>query len=140
MGGHFRAISERVMLGETLDAALWRVARVIDKPEMDFFAISIAIQVETGGSLSEALGNLADLLRARERMKLKIKAISSEAKASALIIGALPFMMLALLMMMSPDYIMPLFSDPRGQIMLLCGLCSIAIGAFVMWRMTQFEI
>ena len=82
------------MLGEPLDGALWRVARVIDKPEMDFFAISIAIQIETGGSLSEALGNLADLLRARERMKLKIKAISSEAKASALIIGALPFVML----------------------------------------------
>ena len=118
VGGHFRAISERVMLGETLDGALWRVARVIDKPEMDFFAISIAIQVETGGSLSDALGNLADLLRARERMKLKIKAISSEAKASALIIGALPFMMLGLLMMMSPDYVMPLFTDPRGQIML----------------------
>jgi tight adherence protein B len=73
-------------------------------------------------------------------MKLKIKAISSEAKARALIIGPLPFMMLGLLMMMSPDYIMPLFSDPRGQIMLICGLCSIAIGAFVMWRMTQFEI
>jgi len=140
VGGHFRAISERVMLGETLDGALWRVAKVIDKPEMDFFAISIAIQVETGGSLSEALGNLADLLRARERMKLKIKAISSEAKASAMIIGALPFMMLGLLMMMSPDYIMTLFTDPRGQVMLLCGLCSIAIGAFVMWRMTQFEI
>ncbi len=103
VGGHFRAISERVMLGETLDGALWRVARVIEKPEMDFFAISIAIQVETGGSLSDALGNLADLLRQRERMKLKIRAISSEAKASALIIGALPFMMLALLMMMSPD-------------------------------------
>jgi tight adherence protein B len=140
VGTHFRAISERVMLGETLDAALWRVARVIDKPEMDFFAISIAIQVETGGSLSEALGNLADLLRARERMKLKIRAISSEAKASAMIIGALPFMMLGLLMMMSPDYVMKLFTDPRGQVMLLCGLGSISVGAFVMWRMTQFEI
>jgi tight adherence protein B len=140
VGGHFRAVSERVMLGETLDGALWRVARVIDKPEMDFLAISIAIQVETGGSLSDALGNLADLLRQRERMKLKIKAISSEAKASALIIGALPFMMLALLMMMSPDYVMKLFIDPRGQIMLACGFCSIAIGAFIMWRMTQFEI
>jgi tight adherence protein B len=140
VGGHFQAISERVMLGETLDGALWRVARVIDKPEMDFFAICISIQVETGGSLSEALGNLADLLRARERMKLKIKAISSEAKASALIIGALPFMMLALLMMMSPDYIMKLFTDPRGQMMLLAGLGSICMGAFVMWRMTQFEI
>ena len=128
------------MLGEPLDAALWRVARVIDKPEMDFFAISIAIQIETGGSLSDALGNLADLLRARERMKLKIKAISSEAKASALIIGALPFLMLGLLMMMSPDYVMPLFTDPRGHMMLGAGLTSIGIGAFVMWRMTQFEI
>jgi tight adherence protein B len=140
VGGHFQAISERVMLGEPVDAALWRVARVIDKPEMDFFAISIAIQVETGGSLSDALGNLADLLRARERMKLKIKAISSEARASALIIGALPFLMLGLLMMMSPDYVMPLFTDPRGQMMLGAGLASIATGAFVMWRMTQFEI
>lgn len=140
VGGHFRAISERVMLGEPLDAALWRVARVIDKPEMDFFAISIAIQTETGGSLADALGNLADLLRARERMKLKIKAISSEAKASAFIIGALPFLMLGLLLMMSPDYVMPLFTDPRGHIMLAAGLTSIGVGAFVMWRMTQFEI
>lgn len=140
VGGHFRSISERVTLGETLDGALWRVAQVIEKPEMDFFAISIAIQVETGGSLSDALGNLADLLRQRERMKLKIKAISSEAKASAMIIGALPFMMLGLLMMMSPDYVMKLFTDPRGQVMLLCGLTSIGIGAFVMYRMTQFEI
>jgi tight adherence protein B len=140
MGGHFQAISERVMLGEPLEAALWRVARVINRPEMDFLATCIAIQMETGGSLAEALGNLADLLRARQRMKLKIKAISSEAKASAMIIGALPFLMLALLMMMSPTYVMKLFTDPRGQIMLACGMTSIAIGGFVMWRMTQFEI
>ena len=140
IGGHFQAISERVMLGEPLEGALWRVARVVERPEMDFLATSIAIQVETGGSLAEALGNLADLLRARERMKLKIKAISSEAKASAMIIGALPFLMLGLLMMMSPDYVMKLFTDPRGQVMLACGFASICVGAFVMWRMTQFEI
>lgn len=140
IGGYFKAISERVALGETLDTALWRTARIIDKPEMDFLAIAIAIQVETGGSLSEALGNLADLLRQRQRMKLKVKAISSEAKASALIIGALPFVMLGLLTVMSPEYTMPLFTDPRGQKMLLAGAASISIGAFVMWRMTQFEI
>lgn len=140
VGGHFRAIGERVTLGEPLEAALWRVARVIDRPEMDFLAIAISIQMETGGSLSEALGNLAELLRARERMKLKIKAISSEAKASALIIGALPFLMLGLLMMMSPEYVMKLFTDPRGHMMLAAGLGSISIGGFVMWRMTQFEI
>ena len=113
---------------------------MIDKPEMDFLAIAIAIQIETGGSLTEALGNLADLLRQRQRMKLKVKAISSEAKASALIIGALPFVMLGLLTLMNPAYTMPLFTDPRGQMMLMAGLGSISVGAFVMWRMTQFEI
>ncbi len=140
VGGHFRAIAERVQLGEPLDVALWRVARVVDRPEMDFFAISIAIQQETGGSLSEALGNLAKLLRDREKMKLKIRAISSEARASAMIIGALPFAMLALLSVMSPDYIAPLFTDTRGNYMLAAGLVSISMGAFVMWRMTKFEI
>lgn len=140
IGPHFRAISERVQLGEPLEQAIWRVARVINKPEMDFLAVSISIQMETGGSLAEALGNLADLLRKRSQMKLKIKAISSEAKASAMIIGALPFVMLGLLTVMSPDYVLPLFSDPRGQLMLGAGLGSITVGAFVMWRMTQFEI
>lgn len=140
IGTHFRAISERVRLGESLDVALWNVARVIDRPEMDFLAVCISIQIETGGSLAEALNNLADLLRQRERMKLKIAAISSEAKASALIIGALPFVLLGLLSVMSPEYVMPLFQDPRGQKMLLMGLGSITVGAFVMWRMTQFEI
>ena len=140
IGAHFRTISERVQLGESLDAALWRLAKVVDRPEVDFLAISISIQMETGGSLAEALGNLADLLRKRDAMKLKIRAISSEAKASAMIIGALPFVMLGLLTVMSPDYIMPLFTDPRGQIMLLVGLASISAGSFVMWRMTKFEI
>jgi tight adherence protein B len=140
VGPHFQAIGERVHLGEPLEQALWRVAKVIKRPEMDFLAIAIAIQMETGGSLAEALGNLADLLRNRQRMKLKIKAISSEAKASAMIIGALPFVMLLLLTIMSPGYTSPLFTDPRGQTMLLIGLGSITMGAIVMWRMTQFEI
>lgn len=140
IGEHFRAISERVQLGEPLESAVWRVSRVVNRPEMDFLAVSIAIQAETGGSLSEALGNLADLLRKRQQMKLKVRAISSEARASALIIGALPFVMMGILMMMSPDYVLPLFTDPRGQMMLMAGLGSITVGAFVMWRMTQFEI
>jgi tight adherence protein B len=140
LGPHFRVISERVQLGEPLETGLWRVARVINTSEMDFLAVSISIQMETGGSLAEALGNLADLLRRREHMKLKIKAVSSEAKASAMIIGALPFVMLSLLSVMSPEYVLPLFVDPRGQTMLGAGLGSITVGAFVMWRMTQFEI
>jgi tight adherence protein B len=140
IGSHFQIISERVQLGEPLDVAIWRSAEVIDRSEMDFLAVCISIQMETGGSLAEALGNLASLLRARETMKLKVRAISSEARMSAVIIGALPFVMVLLLAVMSPDYISPLFTDPRGQFMLFCGLGSISVGAFVMWRMTRFEI
>lgn len=140
IGGYFERISERVKLGETLDSALWGVARIVKRPEMDFLAISITIQMETGGSLAEALAGLAELLRKRQQMRLKIKAISSEAKASALIIGALPFVMLGLLSFMAPQYVSPLFTDPRGHVMLGLGMGSICIGAFVMWRMTQFEI
>ncbi|CAN5599878.1 hypothetical protein BH23PSE1_BH23PSE1_18630 [soil metagenome] len=140
IGGHFQAVSERVSLGEPLEAALWRVVRVVNKPEMDFLAIAISIQIETGGSLAEAPGNLSELLRKRQQMKLKIRAISSEARASAMIIGALPFVMLAVLSFMNPAYVAPLFTDPRGQMMLMAGLASITVGAFIMWRMTQFEI
>jgi tight adherence protein B len=140
VGPHFRSVSERVQLGEPLEAAIWRVARVVSRPEMDFLAVAISIQIETGGSLAEALGSLSDLLRKREHMKMKIQAVSSEAKASALIIGALPFVMLGLLSVMSPEYVLPLFVDPRGQMMLAAGVGSIAVGAFVMWRMTKFEI
>jgi tight adherence protein B len=139
-GRHFADVSERVKLGETLDGSLWGVAKVIQRPEMDFLAISISIQMETGGSLAEALSGLADLLRKRQQMRLKIRAISSEAKASGLIIGALPFVMLGLLSLMAPDYIKPLFTDPRGQALLGLGFGSILIGAFVMWRMTKFEL
>lgn len=105
IGAYFASIGERVKLGESLDVALWGVARIVRRPEMDFLAISITIQMETGGSLAEALAGLADLLRKRQQMRLKIRAISSEAKASALIIGALPFFMLALLSAMAPQYV-----------------------------------
>lgn len=140
LGAHFRDVHERVQLGETLDSALWRVGDTIRRPEMDFLAVSISIQSETGGSLTDALNNLSDMLRKRETMKLKISAISSEAKASAMIIGALPIVMLALLSFMSPDYVAPLFADSRGNVMLGAGLGSMLLGAFVMWRMTKFEI
>ncbi|GEM_PF-1078730 len=140
LGAHFRDVHERVQLGETLDDALWRVGDTIRRPEMDFLAVSISIQSETGGSLTDALNNLSDMLRKRETMKLKISAISSEAKASAMIIGALPVVMLALLSFMSPDYVAPLFTDSRGNVMLGVGLGSMLLGAFVMWRMTKFEI
>ena len=101
--------------------------------------ITLAIQRETGGNLAETLSNLADVLRKRAQMKLKIKAMSSESKASAYIVGALPFFVFALVYMVNPNYIGGFFVDPR-LMMPARRLIWMSIGAFIMAKMVSFEI
>jgi tight adherence protein B len=109
-------------------------------PEASFFAIVIAIQQKAGGNLSEALGNLSRVLRERKKMFGKIKAMSMEAKASAWIIGALPVIVMGLVYMSSPKYIMLLFIDPTGHLILAASAIWMAIGIFVMRRMINFDV
>jgi tight adherence protein B len=140
VGGEFRRIEAALKLGQTLDEALWASAERIDIPEFRFFVISLSVQRETGGNLAETLENLSDLLRRRRQMKLKIRALSSEARASAYIIGSLPFVMTGILFFLNRGYVMQLFHDPRGLALVGAGLTSIAIGAGVMAKMVRFEI
>ena len=91
VGEEFRAISDKMKIGRTLEGALQETADRLGTAEFQFFVITLAIQRETGGNLAETLSNLANVLRMRSQMKLKIKAMASESKASAYIIGALPF-------------------------------------------------
>lgn len=140
VGVEFRAIADAVRLGATLDDALWDAARRLDLPEFKFFTISLSVQRETGGNLGETLGNLADILRKRLTMRLKVKAMSSEARASAYIIGSLPFIMFLILYVMNPDYVMRLFTDPRGLMMTGIGLFMMLLGSGVMYKMVKFEI
>ncbi len=140
VGFEFKHISDSVKFGQPLEEALWDTARRLDTPEFKFFVISISVQRETGGNLSEALGNLSDILRRRRQMGLKIKAMSSEAKASAIILGSLPFIMFGIIFAMNPDYEMILFNDPRGQVMLGVGLSIMSLGVLVMNKMVRFEI
>jgi tight adherence protein B len=105
-----------------------------------FFVISLAIQQETGGNLAEILQNLSNLMRRREQLKLKIKAMSSEARASAMIIGSLPFIMFSVIYLIDPDYVMKLFTDPRGWLLLGGGLISLGLGLGIMSKMVRFEI
>ena len=93
VGALFREVTGTVKLGKTLDESLALAGRTLDVQELKFFMISLTIQQETGGNLGEILYNLGVLMRRREQMKLKIKAMSSEARASAMIIGSLPFIM-----------------------------------------------
>ena len=102
--------------------------------------VALSVQRETGGNLAETLENLSDILRRRHQTKLKIKALSSEARASALIIGALPFIMFGIIMYMNPDYMTKLFEDPRGQVMIGVGLSWLGAGFAIMAKMIRFEI
>lgn len=140
LGAEFRKIADGVRVGQPLDAAMWEVARRIDTPEFRFLVIALAIQRETGGNLAETLGNLSDLLRKRRQLKLKINALSSEARASAYIVGALPFLAFAAMAMINPGYTDTFFRDPRGMMMGAIGLGMIAVGAFVMYKMVNFDV
>jgi len=140
VGEEFRMVTDKMKIGRTMEAALQETADRLGTPEFQFFCITLAIQKETGGNLAETLGNLADVLRKRAQMKLKIKAMSSESKASAYIVGALPFIVFGLIWMINQDYMKNFFLDERLMITGLGGLIWMSIGAFVMAKMVNFEI
>jgi tight adherence protein B len=108
--------------------------------EFQFFVITLAIQRETGGNLAETLSNLADVLRKRAQMKLKIRAMSSESKASAYIVGALPFIVFAAIWWINPTYATRFFVEERLIVTGLGGLVWMSLGAFIMAKMVSFEI
>jgi tight adherence protein B len=136
----FSRISDGIRFGKTISEALDACAVRLGLPEFRFFTIALSIQQETGGNLAETLANLSDVLRRRRQMKLKIRAFSSEAKASAYIIGSLPFLMEGLILTVNYSYAIQLFHDPRGLLMIGAGLFSFTIGIVVMAKMVRFEI
>ncbi len=140
VGEEFRSVSDKMRIGRSMDVALQETADRLMTPEFQFFVITIAIQRETGGNLAETLQNLATVLRQRGQMKLKIKAMSSESKASAYIIGSLPFIVFGLIYMINPSYMLTFFTDMRLMITATGGLIWMGIGAFIMSRMVSFEI
>lgn len=139
LGGEFQTLVEGLGVGLTLQQALEKMYERMPTPELKFFAIVIGIQQKTGGNLAEALGNLSTVLRARKMMGEKIKALSSEATASAGIIGSLPPAVMILVSITTPAYMGKLFTDPRGQFMLLIAVLMMSLGVFVMKRMISFK-
>ncbi len=140
VGSEFQAVSDRMKIGRTLEAALQETADRLGTSEFQFFVITLAIQRETGGNLAETLSNLSDVLRKRMQMKLKISAMSSESKASAYIIGVLPFLVFGMISFISPTYMGGFFTDTRLMIAGMGGMIWMSIGAFIMRQMISFEI
>lgn len=140
IGTEFRSITDSVRFGKKLDEALWDVSERLNMQEFNFFTVTLSIQSETGGNLGETLENLSDVLRRRRQMKMKIQALAAEPKTSAYIIGSLPFIMLGLIFFMNADYIMTLFTDPRGNMALAVAGVWFLIGIAAMVKMIRFEI
>ncbi|WP_284124604.1 type II secretion system F family protein [Parerythrobacter aestuarii] len=140
VGVEFKAIVERIKIGKSMEEALQNTADKLGIPEFNFFCITLAIQRETGGNLAETLSNLSEVLRKRSQMKLKIRAMSSESKASAYIVGALPFIVFTMIWWINPSYIGGFFTDERLIVTGLGGLVWMSIGAFIMAKMVSFEI
>jgi tight adherence protein B len=140
IAGEFRSIVEGIKLGMSLEEAIGRSLERMPVAELKFFGIVLSIQQQTGGNLAETLTNLSDILRARKRMADKVQALSQEAKSSASIIGSLPFILVGVLSLVSPEYIAPLFNEDVGKIMIMGGLGWMALGVFVMKQMISFEI
>jgi tight adherence protein B len=135
----FAKLSEGLKVGVAMDQGLKRMFDNMPTPEVNFFAIVMTVQLKSGGNLSEALGNLASVLRDRKRLQGKIKALSSEAKASAMIIGCLPPGVMAMVYFTTPDYIMPLFTTRWGNLLLAGCAVWMTIGTLVMKKMISFK-
>ena len=139
VGPEFHKLCEGLKIGVSLEQGLKRMYERMPTPEVAFFTIAITIQQKSGGNLSEALGNLANVLRDRKRLQGKIQAMSSEAKSSAAIIGSLPPGVLALVYFSTPSYIETLFTEHTGNLMLGGCVLWMSLGVFVMHKMINFK-
>ncbi|WDA39895.1 type II secretion system F family protein [Erythrobacter sp. BLCC-B19] len=140
VGYEFKTVIDRIKVGKTMEDALQDTADKLGIPEFNFFTITLAIQRETGGNLAETLSNLANVLRQRAQMKLKIKAMSAESKASAYIVGSLPFIVFGMILYINPEYMGGFFTDDRLIVTGLGAGVWMGIGVAMMAKMVNFEI
>ena len=140
LGTEFKTLTDNIQMGMTTERALQQLYKRVPLPEVNFFVIVLTIQAKSGGNLSEALGNLSKVIRERKMMREKIKAMSSEAKASAGIIACLPFAVGFMVFMTTPSYIMELFLKPTGHTILFMGAGLMITGVTVMRKMISFDI
>jgi tight adherence protein B len=136
----FARVVDSQSMGLSIPEAISKISENIPCSEVVFFSIVIQIQSQAGGNLGEALGNLSRVMRDRKKMKGKVQALSMEAKASAAIIGSLPFILTLLIYVSSPNYIMTLFTTSTGNLMLGGSMVWMTIGVLIMKKMINFDM
>ncbi len=140
LGPEFVTLTDNLSMGMESERALQTFYKRLPLPEINFFVIVLTIQIKSGGNLSEALGNLSSVIRQRRLMREKVKAMSSEAKASAMIIGVLPIAVAIMVYFTTPDYIMLLFTTDTGHLFLLIAATLMTTGIMIMRKMINFDM
>ena len=140
MGEEMSRVYDQQKIGVPLPEAVLEASKRMPLTEMQMFATAIAIQTQTGSSLSEVLQNLATVIRSRFALQRKVKALSSEAKSSAMIIGALPVVVASGMYFINREYIEVLFIDPTGKFLLGCAIGWMLVGVLVMRQMINFKV
>jgi len=140
VGEELGRVEGGMRMGRDLEGLLWDIATRIDVPEFRFFIIALSVQRETGGNLAETLANLSDVLRRRRQMRAKVRAMSSETRATTAILGGMPVLVIVMLALSSPHYLVPLYSDVRGFLLDGLALAMLATGIGIMTKMARFEI
>ena len=139
LGAEFRKVVEGESVGIPIEVCLEQLYERIPISEVNFFATVLNIQKSTGGNLGESLANLSAVLRGRKILREKIKALSAEAKMSAIIIASLPIVVMLLVTMMSPDYMNELYFTSTGQRNMMIGAFMMFLGTFMMRKMINFK-
>lgn len=136
----FRQVTDEIALGRTMPQALSRLASRINQPDIRFFVVVLSVQQETGGNLAEIIGNLSNIIRKRKQLRHKIRAMTSEGRATAWVLGLLPVFVFCALFVLQPDYLSAFWNDPLGMVLFASAVGLIALCVFVVNQMVDVDV
>lgn len=136
----FRAVTDDIALGRSLQQALGRLATRINEPDIRFFVVVLSVQQETGGNLAEIIGNLSNIIRKRRQLRHKIHAMTSEGRATAWVLGGLPVFVFCMLYVMQRSYVEVFWTDSFGMMLAAISVGLIGLCAFVVRQMVDVDI
>ena len=140
IAGEFRTVHDEVNFGVSLEQALTNLSERVPLTDLRYFVVAVLIQRDSGGNLTEILGNLSQLIRERAKLLAKVKILSSEGRLSAWILALLPFALGGAMYLANPKFMGPMFTDPLGISMLKYLLTMMLIGILVLRRIVRIRV
>jgi tight adherence protein B len=140
LSSEFRIAREEINYGVPMNEALHGMAARVPLTDLRYLIIAVLIQRESGGNLAEILGNISQIIRARLKLVAHVRVLSAEGRMSAWILGLMPFAVMAVMTLTSPDYVGMLWKDPSGQRLLWYGAGMIVVGVFWLRKVIRIRI